>query len=70
MDVPVDPCPSVEAGVDVGEEAGGKPWREAGVDEVVEQKGEEHLVDMEGQRCEVEVFGDGRYGLSEQFGCW
>ena len=70
VDVPVDAGSAVEAGVGAGEEAGGEPWREAGVDQVVEEEGEEDFVDVEGERGEVEVVGDGCYGLQEELGRW
>jgi len=57
MDIPVQLGAFVEVGVVLREEDRGEPWGEVGVDELVEDEGEDDFMDVVGYRGEVEVEG-------------
>lgn len=59
MHVPVQLSAFVEIRVVLREEYWGEPWREIGVDELVEDEGEDDFMDVVGYRWEVEVEGPG-----------
>lgn len=57
MYIPVEFRADWEVGVERREECGGEAWGYDGVDEVVETKGEEDLMDVEREDWEGEVVG-------------
>lgn len=57
MYIPVEFRADWEIGVERREECGGEAWGYDGVDEVVETKGEEDLMDVEREDWEGEVVG-------------
>ena len=59
MHIPVELGARRERGIDGGEEAGGEDGRHDRADEMVGERGEEELVDVERQRREREVASKG-----------
>lgn len=59
MHIPVQLGTFVEVRVVLREEDRGEPWGEVGMDELVEDEGENDFMDVVGYRREVEVEGPG-----------
>lgn len=59
MNVPVDLGPAIEVRIGTGEKPRGQPGGEIVMDELVERKGEKHLMNMLGEGRDVEIKSPG-----------